>query len=76
MAGRDKGFLFFVSKTEENYVYLIDGDIHKVENPKRKKIKHIEYTSYHDDSIMHKLKNNTKITNQDVKKALRSFQVN
>ena len=72
-AGRDKDLLFFVLKVEENYVCLVDGDVHKVENPKRKKIKHIEKTDFYSEKMATKLKNGRRLTNQDVKKVLKGF---
>ena len=59
---------------EDNYVYLVDGDIRKVENPKRKKIKHIELTRYFDGNMAEKIINKNKITNHDVKKVIREIQ--
>ena len=44
-SGRDKGRSFIVVSVEEEYVYLADGDLRKVENPKRKKNKHIQRTN-------------------------------
>ena len=41
-AGRDKGQLFYVIDTDEQYVYLADGKSRKLEKPKRKKRKHVE----------------------------------
>lgn len=43
--GRDKGSLFLVLKKEGDFVYLADGDQRKLENPKKKKIKHINKTN-------------------------------
>ena len=40
-AGRDKGQLFYVIDTDEQYVYLADGKSRKLEKPKRKKRKHV-----------------------------------
>ena len=38
-AGRDKGNYFVVLKTvDENFVYIADGDLRKVDNPKLKKM--------------------------------------
>lgn len=45
IAGRDKGNLFLVLKREDDFVYLADGDMRKAENPKKKKIKHINKTN-------------------------------
>ena len=44
-AGRDKGRLFVVLRTENDFVYLSDGDTRLVGNPKKKKIKHINRTN-------------------------------
>ncbi|MBR3281367.1 MAG: KOW domain-containing RNA-binding protein [Clostridia bacterium] len=73
-AGRDKGYHFIVTKLMDNYVYIVDGNIHKVENPKYKKIKHIEIIGTCDDSLKQRIINNNKITNQTIKKALSKFE--
>ncbi|MBR4720692.1 MAG: KOW domain-containing RNA-binding protein [Clostridia bacterium] len=44
-AGRDKGKIFIVLKTENDFVYLSDGKTRHVANPKKKKIKHIMRTN-------------------------------
>lgn len=72
--GRDKGLYFIVVETTKNYVYLVDGAVRKIDNPKKKKVKHIELTSMHDENIEARVKNKHKITNQDIKKALREMQ--
>ena len=62
MAGRDKGNMFVVVSVEDNYVYIVDGSLRKVENPKKKKLKHIELTKYFNEDIACKISNNNKIT--------------
>ncbi len=74
LAGRDKGKLFLVVGVEENYVYLVDGDVRKVENPKRKKIKHIELTRFFDANMAERIVKKNKITNQDVKRVIKEIQ--
>lgn len=74
LAGRDKGKIFLVVGVEDNYVYLVDGDIRKIENPKRKKIKHVELTRYFDGDIAERIAKKNKITNQDIKKVIREIQ--
>ena len=71
--GRDRGLYFIVVGVEENYVYLVDGSVRKIDKPKRKKVKHIELTSLHEENIATRVKNKHKITNQDIKKALREI---
>ena len=69
--GRDKGVYFIVVGIEENYVYLVDGSVRKIDKPKKKKIKHIELTNMHDENIAIKVINRHKIANHDIKRALR-----
>ena len=76
MAGRDKGNYFIVTKTEDNYIYIVDGNIHKMENPKYKKVKHIEIIDKCEEYLRERLLNNNKVTNQDIKRALKKFQGN
>ena len=75
-AGRDKERLFFITEVKDNYIYLVDGDIHKIENPKLKKVKHVETTNFHDEIVAHRLINKNKIINQDIKKSLKKFYKN
>ena len=44
-AGKDKGKLFLVLSLEGEYAYLLDGDTRKLNNPKKKKLKHINKTN-------------------------------
>lgn len=62
---------FIVVETDEKFVFLVDGSLRKIENPKKKKIKHIEITPMFSDVIAQKVINKNKISNQDVKKALK-----
>ena len=41
-AGRDKGRIFLILDIiDDSYVSIVDGKYRKLENPKRKKIKHL-----------------------------------
>jgi large subunit ribosomal protein L14e len=42
-AGRDAGRYFVVvGKVDSQYVLVADGDLRKIQNPKKKKIKHLD----------------------------------
>lgn len=41
-AGHDKGKIYIIYKVDETYVYLVDGKIRLLDNPKRKKRKHVQ----------------------------------
>ena len=62
-----------VVSCDDEYVYLADGDIRKVENPKKKKIKHVELTTYFDENLTDRIKKNRKLTNHEVKKFLKEI---
>ena len=42
LAGHDKTEIYIIVGEEPGYVYLSDGKLKKVENPKKKKLKHIQ----------------------------------
>lgn len=70
-AGRDAGKRFLVMKVVDGqFVQIADGDLRRVEKPKKKKIKHLELTGEVAETIGEKLKGNARITNPEVRKAL------
>ena len=72
-AGRDKGQLFYVIDTDEQYVYLVDGKSRRLEKPKRKKRKHIEQIPRTESRIAEKIRNGEKVLNSELRKELASF---
>ncbi len=56
-AGRDKNNFFIVLNTVGERVYIADGKIRKIENPKAKNIKHLQKTNMYftiDDNVTNK----------------------
>ena len=41
-AGHDKGHVYGIYGVDETYVYLVDGKIRTLSNPKKKKKKHVQ----------------------------------
>lgn len=72
-AGRDKGQLFYVIDTDEQYVYLADGKSRRLEKPKRKKRKHIEQIPRTESRIAEKIRNGEKVLNSELRKELASL---
>jgi len=71
IAGRDKGrYMVIIDIIDENYVYVVDGDLRRVENPKKKKIKHLQMLNKRADLIAEKLAKKRKINNEYIKEAL------
>lgn len=71
-AGRDKGDLFVILKEEGEYVYIANGELRKVDRPKKKKLKHLQLTGYKSEFIAAKLVAGG-VTNREVRKALAEY---
>lgn len=65
-AGRDKDSYFCVVELIDSYCFLRDGEIHKLDNPKRKSFKHVLKTPY-------KLQSEALQVNKHLKKAIDSL---
>ena len=72
-AGRDKGKLFFVLETEDQFALLADGKSRKLEHPKRKKRTHFTLVSGCDLRVAEKIRNGEKVTNSELRKTLAQF---
>lgn len=73
LAGRDKDQFFFVLDTDETYVYLADGRGRKLEQPKRKKHKHVRKVSQPDSRVAEKIRNGDKVLNSELRRELAVF---
>jgi len=73
LAGRDKGKLFYVMDTEDNYVLIADGKGRKLENPKRKKLKHVRRVTRTETRVATKILNGDKVLNSELRRDLATF---
>lgn len=70
-AGRDAGKKFIVVDViDELYVLISDGDLRRIEKPKKKKIKHLKLSEEVIENISDKLIKKMKVTNSEIRKAL------
>ena len=72
-AGRDKGDYFIVLSREGEYAYLANGELRKVDHPKKKKLKHLQVSEKISAFIVNKLQTQGKVTNSEVRKALAEY---
>ena len=72
--GHDTGEWYLVKRIDEQFVYLINGKTKTVDNPKKKKIKHIYKTEYNSNELAFKLINENYIQNAEIRKALKFFK--
>ncbi len=73
-AGRDKGRIFLVLDIlDDQNVYVVDGDLRKLDNPKLKKLKHLIIYNTVLPELKQKLDSNVKINNGYIRKLLEPF---
>ena len=72
--GRDKGRTFIVIDFDEEFIYLADGDLRKLEKPKKKKLKHVQMVNKVDLGIKEKLEKGY-ILDADLRKAIKAFNL-
>ncbi|MCY6483475.1 KOW domain-containing RNA-binding protein [Clostridium aestuarii] len=70
-AGRDSKKSFVILEViDKDYVYIVDGNLRKIEKPKRKKIKHLQITDYVSDQIKELIMSGNNISNSKIRKYL------
>lgn len=76
-AGRDaKRFFIIVNVIDDEYVHIADGDLRKIDNPKKKKLKHILVLEEFSSKIMERLQNKEYVNNSMIRKFLENRDVN
>lgn len=75
-AGRDKGKVFISISKEliNNYILIVDGNIRKIENPKKKKLKHVIITDSVIKKFVIKLKEGKPLQNAEILKEIRMYE--
>lgn len=72
-AGRDKdGCFIIIGVIDDKYVYISDGNLRKIEKPKKKKLKHLFITEIVYEDVIDKLKSNDAVSNSAIRKFLKS----
>ena len=73
IAGRDAKRIFVVLEVcDEIYLSLADGGSRKLENPKKKKGKHVEFFHKNEGRLKEKLLNGEHITNAELRRTILS----
>ncbi|GFI69904.1 hypothetical protein IMSAG249_01729 [Lachnospiraceae bacterium] len=71
-AGHDKGQMYIIIKEEGDFAYLADGRTRTLENPKKKRKKHLQAVKAGiDEALAKKLKNGQIIYNEEIKSAIK-----
>ncbi len=73
-AGHDKGSYFFILREEGEYIYLVDGKYKRLDCPKKKTKKHVEPLLWEKHSPGDKIRENKKVTDEEIKHFIRCFK--
>jgi len=75
-AGRDKGkkFICVTEEADKEYIFIADGNIRKIENPKKKKLKHVIITGSVIEKLGIKLKKGKPLQNAEIVKELKKHE--
>lgn len=75
--GRDAGRYFIITGfPEENYVYISDGAVRKLNAPKKKKLKHLELCPQELPTVKAKLQAGSKVFDSELKSAIEALGFN
>lgn len=72
-AGRDKDRYFIIIEAQDEYVYVVDGDLRKLEKPKAKKKKHMQPVNVVVQELKEQMDQGYKVSNADIRKALELY---
>lgn len=76
-AGRDIDRKFIIMDIiDKEYVYICDGDLRKIEKPKKKKIRHLMFTEIVAEDIKECLMSGIEVSNSKIRRFLQSLCTN
>ena len=74
-AGHDKDKIYVIIKEDKEYVWLADGKIKTVDNPKKKKKKHIQLIKYfYNEEIRISLTEGKKVSDLEIVMVLKNYK--
>ncbi len=69
-AGRDQGKYFYVIDVDDNYLNLVNGKDRTLEQPKRKKRRHVDKVLRSETRVAEKLRHGDKVLNSELRRDL------
>ena len=73
-AGRDRGKCYIIVRFDEKgYAYVANGEEKSVQSPKRKNVKHLDFSGDRNDVIGDKFLDGKQVFDSEIKSALRAY---
>ena len=76
-AGHDKGKVYVIIKEDAEYVWVTDGRLKTVSNPKKKRKKHIQiikYFNFNNEEMQSKLLEGKEVTDLEIMMVLKKYK--
>ena len=74
-AGHDKGKLYVIVAEEQDYVYLCDGRLKKIDAPKKKRKKHIQIVNRRvGEELLAGLEKRETMLDEQIKYAIKQYE--
>ena len=73
-AGRDSGRHYVIMETDGFFAFICDGDLHKMDKPKKKKLKHLKTAGEKSEYVISKLASGVKVTNAELRREIAEFE--
>lgn len=74
-AGRDEGQYYLIFEINESIILVADGKVRKVENPKKKNIKHLRFLPKVAEEVAKRLNGGNPPSNAEVRKAIQNLVI-
>ena len=71
-AGHDKGNVYFIIREDQEYVYLVDGKLRTLDNPKKKNKKHIQIIKDNRHLTL-SIEEKEQISNEAIRRAIKEY---
>lgn len=75
-AGHDKGKLYVIMETDEDFVYLSDGRLRTLKKLKKKRRKHIQIIFQIPKVLSELMESGQEIQNEHIKRAIKMYEKN
>ena len=74
-AGHDKDKIYVIIREDKEYVWLADGKLKTISNPKKKRKKHIQLIKcFQNDDMKSRLLENKEVTDLEIVMALKKYK--
>ena len=74
LKGHDTGSIYMITKIEDDFIWLVDGDYKMIDKPKKKRIKHVTLLPKVYESIAAKIAEQKVVYSEEIYSAIKKFK--